>query len=101
MRNFMHHTAMSNGKMFFDTYVARLNDVVVVEIGSQDVNGSLRQVCPPGAQYIGVDFIAGKGVDEVLTDPYHLPFENESADVVVSSSCFEHSEMFWLVFTEV
>jgi ubiquinone/menaquinone biosynthesis C-methylase UbiE len=101
LRNRMHPTAMSNGKLFFDTYVVPLKDAVVVEIGAQDVNGSLRQVSPPGAQYIGVDFVAGKGVDVVLTDPYRLPFENESADVVVSSSCLEHSEMFWLVFTEV
>jgi len=92
---------MSNGSMFFNTYVTRLNDAVVVDIGSQDVNGSLRQVCPSNARYIGVDFVAGKGVDMVLQDPYCLPFENESIDVVVSSSCFEHSEMFWLVFTEV
>ena len=37
----------------------------------------------------------------MLTDPYHLPFESNSLDVVVSSSCFEHSEMFWLLFLEI
>lgn len=97
----MHITAMANGKLFFDTYVQRLNAPTVVEIGSQDVNGSLREVCPPDAHYIGLDFVEAKGVDIVLTDPYELPVESESADVVVSSSCFEHSEMFWLVFNEV
>ena len=37
----------------------------------------------------------------MLSDPYALPFEGESADIVLSSSCFEHSEMFWLVFLEI
>lgn len=92
---------MQNGKLFFDTYVARLNDATIVDIGAQDVNGSLREVAPPAAKYIGVDFAKAKGVDVVLTDPYTLPFEDNSVDVVVSSSCFEHSEMFWLLFLEI
>ncbi len=97
----MHTTAMSNGKLFFDTYVAPLGDVSVVDIGSQDVNGSLRDVCPANARYVGVDFERAKGVDIVLTDPYSFPFENESIDVAVSSSCFEHSELFWLAFIDI
>lgn len=96
----MHPTAMQNGQLFFDTYLGKNSNCVVVEIGAQNVNGSLRDVAPPGARYIGVDFVVGKGVDVVLTDPYCLPFESESVDVVVSSSCLEHSEMFWLSFTE-
>lgn len=97
----MHPSAMENGRLFFETYVRRLGQATVVEIGSQDVNGSLRDVCPPNTKYIGLDFQEAKGVDVLLTDPYSLPFEDESVDVVVSSSCLEHSEMFWLVFTEV
>jgi SAM-dependent methyltransferase len=96
----MHRTAMSTGKLFFDTYVARLGSVTLVDVGAQDVNGSLREVCPASVRYIGVDFENGKGVDIVLKDPYSLPFDDESVDVIVSSSCFEHSEMFWLVFLE-
>lgn len=97
----MHPTALSNGKLFFDTYVAPLGAVRVVEVGSQDVNGSLRQVAPPDVRYLGIDFAEGKGVDVVITDPYALPFDDGSIDVIVSSSCFEHSEMFWLVFLEI
>lgn len=97
----MHDTAMLNGKRFFDTYIAPLGPVTVVDIGSQDVNGSLREVCPPQARYVGVDFIQARGVDVVLDDPYKLPFETGSVDAVVSSSCFEHSEMFWLLYLEI
>ncbi|PVY24801.1 methyltransferase family protein [Paraburkholderia silvatlantica] len=97
----MHPSAMLNGKMFFDTYVARIGEVTVVDIGAQNVNGSLREVAPDNAKYIGVDFVKGNGVDIVINDPYQLPFEDESVDAVISSSCFEHSEMFWLVFNEI
>jgi len=100
----MHPTAMSNCKSFFDAYskcFTQSKETKVVEIGSQDVNGSLRSVAPSEFEYVGVDFQAAKGVDIVLDDPYSLPFDNESVDIVLSSSCFEHSEMFWLVFLEV
>lgn len=97
----MHETAMFNGKFFFDTYVRAMGEVTIADIGAQDVNGSLRDVAPENAKYIGVDFVQGKGVDVVLTDPYRMPFEDNSLDVVVSSSCFEHSEMFWLLFMDL
>ncbi|NKA17451.1 MAG: methyltransferase domain-containing protein [Alphaproteobacteria bacterium] len=96
----MHDTAMEYGKLFFNIYLKNINNLTIVDIGSQDVNGSLRLVAPLDSKYIGIDFIKGKGVDVVINDPYSLPFESNSVDVVVSSSCFEHSEFFWLLFNE-
>ena len=94
---------MKNGNSFFTCYSKSFDkdNTVVVEIGSQDVNGSLKDVCPKNFKYIGVDFIKAKNVDVVLNDPYQLPFDDSSVDIVVSSSCFEHSEMFWLVYLEI
>ena len=99
----MHPSALRNADRFFKTYAPYREGPLVraVDIGSQDVNGSLRQVCPPGVEYVGVDFVEGKGVDVVIDDPYVMPFENDSFDFVISSSCFEHSEMFWLLFLEL
>jgi SAM-dependent methyltransferase len=97
----MHDTAMSFGKTFFDTYLAKAQGLTILDIGSLDVNGALRSVAPAGNTFIGVDFAEGKGVDRVITDPYHLPFEDNSVDACVSSSCFEHSEFFWLVFNDI
>jgi len=98
----MHPTALENGKRFFDTYVANQDDSIsIVDIGAQNINGSLKDVAPSGKRYLGVDFVAGKGVDVVLDDPYVLPFEDNSVDVIICNSCFEHSEFFWLLFLEV
>lgn len=47
-----------------------------------------------------MDFADAPGVDVVLTDPYSIPLEDGLADAVVTSSCFEHSEFFWLTFME-
>lgn len=96
----MHPSAKLNGEYFFKTYANFLYSPLIVEIGSQNVNGSLRDVAPLGSKYIGVDFVEGLGVDLVLTDPYSLPIPSSSADIVVTSSCFEHSEMFWVLFLE-
>jgi SAM-dependent methyltransferase len=97
----MHPSALLNAKNFFRAYGSNFSTGVIVEIGSQNVNGSIRDVAPPHLKYIGVDFVVGQGVDVILDDPYTLPFEDASVDIVVSSSCLEHSEMFWLVFLEV
>jgi SAM-dependent methyltransferase len=97
----MHYTAMKHAKLFFETYCATQSGARILDLGAQDVNGSLRDVAPIGSSYVGADFAAAKGVDVVLEDAYNLPFADESFDICVSSSCFEHAEFFWLAFTEV
>jgi O-antigen biosynthesis protein len=98
----MHPSALKYGKLFFDVYFSdrSAKSLKFVEVGSQDVNGSLKQFSPIGSQYVGVDFVAGKGVDLILDDPYSLPFEDKSVDAVLCSSVYEHSEFFWLLFLE-
>ena len=98
----MHPSAMLHGKHFIESLQYRDGrQVKVVEVGAQDDNGSLRAFIPDGYHYTGCDFVEGRNVDQVLEDPYCLPFEECSVDVVIASSCFEHSDMFWLVFLEV
>lgn len=95
----MHYTAMQYGKFFFDIY-AKQSDLIIIDIGAQDVNGSLREVAPKNSNYVGVDFAKGKGVDVILDDPYKYPFPDNYADIVVTSSCLEHSQFFWQSFIE-
>lgn len=98
----MHSSAMLHGKFFFDTYCPKdlPTNFKIVELGAQNVNGSLRDVAPTSAQYIGLDFVGGPSVDIIIDDPYRLPIDDEFADIVVTSSCFEHSEFFWLSLLE-
>jgi lipopolysaccharide biosynthesis protein/SAM-dependent methyltransferase len=92
---------MKHGKIFFQTYCSGdFTGKVIVDVGAQDVNGSLRTYSPKNATYIGVDFAEGSGVDIVIDNPYSLPFEDESVDVIVCSSVFEHSDFFWQLYLE-
>ncbi len=96
----MHPSALETGRLFFETYwQSRFHNIL--DIGSRDVNGTLRSVKPEGAAYLGVDLAPGPGVELVLQDPHHLPFDDESIDVVVSTSCLEHDPLFWLTFAEM
>jgi len=96
----MHQSAMATGRDFFVVYGAEKTNGTIVDLGSMDVNGALRSVCPGQFRYIGVDMAAGKNVDVVLSDPYVLPFDGASIDFVLASSVFEHAEIFWLLFLE-
>jgi SAM-dependent methyltransferase len=95
----MHPTASDMGRLFFRQYWKE-GFRRILDIGSLDVNGSLRKHSPPGAEYIGIDLSEGPGVDFVLEDPYKYPFAQGHFDLIVSTSCFEHDPMFWLTFIE-
>ena len=96
----MHDTAYEHGRWFFELYWSE-SFQTVVELGSQDVNGSLRDQCPTEALYIGVDVMPAKGVDLVVGPGDALPVASESVDVVVTSSALEHDICFWDTFLEL
>jgi SAM-dependent methyltransferase len=61
----------------------------ILEIGSYDVNGTVRQLFAGSQEYVGVDLTPGPGVDRVgygheVDDP------EDSYDVAISGECFEH-----------
>ncbi len=65
----------------------------VIEIGSSDVNGSLRAFIESmgPAAYVGVDIAEGPGVDMVCTaEEVRDRFGDASFDVVVSTEVLEH-----------
>ena len=95
----MHDSADFLGKLFIETYVKP--GARVLEVGSQDINGTLRNYIPAHCDYVGADVEAGRNVDVVVTDPPRLPFDNQSFDVIVCSSCLEHDQMFWVTFSEM
>jgi SAM-dependent methyltransferase len=66
----------------------------VLEVGSQDVNGSIRpfvEALGP-KEYIGADMAAGKSVDVVCDSSGLIErFGKDSFDAVISSSMIEHT----------
>lgn len=100
----MHKSTYSNISKYIIKYLSHLDgkSARILDIGSMDVNGNLRSMFQkPQWEYIGLDIAAGNNVDVVLEDHHKYPFPDNSFDVAVSSSCFEHDEMFWLTFKEI
>lgn len=96
----MHDTASKSGELFAKSYggVGK----VVVDIGGQDVNGSLRGFFENlGMKYICLDIQEHTSVDIVVKPGDKLPFDNGSIDLIVSTSCFEHDPCFWITFKEM
>lgn len=75
-----------------------LADCPTLEVGSLDVNGSVRSLFR--GPYIGIDMRDGPGVDVVGTAD-HLPFPDDAFDVVVTTEMLEHDPTFWLSLAEI
>ena len=86
---------MAHGEQlrFIQTVVQHFNtdfrNSHVLEIGSYDVNGSVRQFFE-GSHYCGTDLMEGPGVD-VVADGHLLDHQEESYDITLSCECFEHN----------
>jgi SAM-dependent methyltransferase len=72
----------------------------VIEVGSMNVNGSVRATLEAlgPARYVGVDLARGPGVDEVCpAEDLVSRFGAASFDVVVSTEMLEHVREWWVV----
>ena len=99
--NNMHRSAYRFGKQFLlELYIGRAPSRIL-DVGSLNVNGSLRDHALCEYEYIGVDMVPGPGVDIVLDDCNSLPFPDQHFDAIVTSSVFEHSVFFWFAFLEM
>jgi SAM-dependent methyltransferase len=97
----MHDTAMISGSLFGKVYGKE--GMKVLDVGGQDVNGSLRKPYESllKINYTSVDIENASGVDVVMNPGDPFPFEDESFDLIISTSCFEHDPCFWMTFREM
>jgi SAM-dependent methyltransferase len=90
-----------NQYFFADDDSQHLHKKKILEIGSYDVNGSIRQILQnEQTEYIGVDLCEGKGVD-LVSYGHDLTFADESFDVTISSECFEHDPNWVATFSNM
>lgn len=63
--------------------------IKVIEIGSYDVNGSVRQFFA-NSDYLGVDLTEGPGVD-LVCEGNKVSHPDNTYDISISCECFEHN----------
>ena len=87
-----HQSQLDFVKSVKNMFPYSFKDAKVLEAGSLDINGSVRQFFT-NCDYVGVDLAEGKGVD--LVGLFHmLPFFPNSFDTVISCECLEH-DRYW------
>jgi SAM-dependent methyltransferase len=78
-----------------DTFPEFFSGVSVFEIGSADINGSVRSYFQ-SSDYVGVDLTPGPGVDVVgQGEDVRL---NREFDIAVSTECLEHNPKYFETF---
>jgi len=75
------------------------HNVSVLEIGSLNINGSVRDFFHP-TEYVGVDVAPGPGVDVVALGQ-NLDYPDNSFDVAISAECFEHNPEWEATFANM
>lgn len=103
----MHASSLENMQKYYEKYIKKWQwdskgKISVIDIGGQNVNGSYADIfSTDDFHYQTIDIEENENVDIVLDDPYTLPFENGSIDILISGQAFEHVEFFWLLFEEM
>lgn len=73
-----------------DHFPEFFKDVEVLEVGSLNINGTVRDFFEP-ISYLGIDLIEGVGVDLVRAgNEFNAP--EDTFDVAISTECFEHDK---------
>jgi SAM-dependent methyltransferase len=71
-------------------------------VGAADINGSYASIFEgPATRFQTADLSGVDGVDIALLDPYRIPVDDASYDIVVSGQMLEHCDFFWLTFQEM
>lgn len=71
-------------------------EVSVLEVGSYDVNGSIREIFK-NCEYTGLDLMPGPGVDMVVSSGHEYE-TYKRFETVLSCECFEHNPYYFETF---
>lgn len=73
-----------------DHFPEFFNNVQVIEVGSLNINGTVRDFFTEPKSYLGLDLIEGKDVDMICKGKDYTP--DFLVDTVISTECFEHDK---------
>ncbi len=99
----MHESSYQNMKQFVEIYLDKKKSLKILDVGSQDVNGSYKNLFNNKKwQYYGLDMVKAKNVDIVIKNIYDWKeIKNKTYDIVISGQALEHIEYPWLTMKEI
>lgn len=101
----LHLSSLAKMEYFVQKYLQKYSgkNLTILDIGSQDVNGTYRQFfVDKNWRYVGCDIVQGNNVDIVLQDVYDWrEISTGSCDVVITGQTFEHIEYPWVTMLEI
>ncbi len=84
---------MNNATYLFTRRIGAKRGDKVLEVGSLDVNGTIRDNFPVAAEYVGIDIRPGKCVDVVMAaEDLTKHYKPGYFDMVLSCNAMEHIE---------
>jgi predicted SAM-dependent methyltransferase len=97
----MHLSAIQNAKRFYTNYLEDLSSSpIVIDFGCGAFPIKMRDIFGYSSKYIGIDMTPSPAVD-IVCENRNTPFSNQYADAIISTSCFEHDDFFWMTFLEM
>jgi SAM-dependent methyltransferase len=94
-----HQSQLDFVKSVRDMFPYSFKEASVLEVGSLNINGSVRQFFI-NCDYVGVDLAEGNGVD-IVGHVHTLPLADNSFDTVISCECFEHDKHWQETFQKM
>jgi len=76
-------------------------NIIIIDVGSYNVNGTYKNIISPKWEYKGVDIEAGPNVDLIMDNPKKIPLDDYFADIVISGQCLEHCKTPWILVEEM
>ncbi len=94
-------TARRTFEFFVTTYLDSKREIKALQVGSQNSNGFLRDFKSTKMNWFGIDVSQGLGVELIVEIGATNPFEDDTFELVVASSVFEHDIQLWNTFLEM
>jgi len=103
----MHSSSVKNLERFFNVYLNKFENPKILDLGGAKLGNQVSGLDIlkknfSSFEYLTCDIKSDDSVDIVLKNPYSFDeIKDNSFDIIISISTFEHIEFFWLTYLEI
>jgi len=98
----MHETSYAEMKVNIEKYCGGIEaGSYVADIGSQDINGTYRDLIEPHFDYMGYDSVPGRNVHVVMKGEFDTGLPDGAVDIILCGQVLEHCRNPFLLAQEI